>query len=425
MRLVIALFLSWITLSAHALLTVEITKGSPKATPIAVVPFGNTNGLPEDIQQIVSADLDRSGLFQTVAKGEMLSHPTSQKEVFFRDWQRLKVSYVVIGSMSTAPDGRYALHFELYDVLSGRQVFSGNTVGQVSQLRDIAHAVSDAVFEKITGIPGVFSTKMVYVEDLGYAGPGRYRLVYADIDGARERVLQASKLPILSPVWSNRGDKIAYVSFETTRPAIYIMELATGRKTQMTNFPGLNGAPAFSPDDTRLAMCLSKDGNPEIYVMNIATRQLQRLTDHFGIDHEPSFAADGRSVFFTSSRGGSPQVYQVDLASGRPERISFDGEYNARPRVTPDGKSIVMVHRDKGIFHIASQDLKTGDMRILTETLLDESPSVAPNGAMLLYATQQQGKGVLGAVSMDAGVKFTMPSRQGDVREPAWSPFMK
>jgi TolB protein len=424
-RLVIAVFLSWITLSAHALLTVEITKGSAKPTPIAIVPFGNTNGLPEDIQQIVSADLDRSGLFQTIAKGEMLSQPTTQKEVYFRDWQRLKVSYVVIGSMSTSPDGRYALHFELYDVLSSRQVFSGNTVGQASQLRDIAHAVSDAVFEKITGIPGIFSTKMVYVEDLGYAGPGRYRLVFADIDGARERVLQASKLPILSPVWSHRGDKIAYVSFETTRPAIYIMDLATGRKTQMTNFPGLNGAPAFSPDDTRLAMCLSKDGNPEIYVMNIATRQLQRITDHFGIDHEPSFSADGRSVLFTSSRGGSPQIYQVDLASGRPERVTFDGEYNARPRITPDGKSIVMVHRDKGIFHIASQDLKTGDMRILTETLLDESPSVAPNGAMLLYATQQQGKGVLGAVSMDAGVKFTMPSRQGDVREPAWSPFLK
>ncbi|MEY4590890.1 MAG: Tol-Pal system beta propeller repeat protein TolB [Pseudomonadota bacterium] len=425
MRLIIAIFLSWISLSAQALLTVEITKGSAKPTPIAIVPFGNTTGLPEDLQQIVSADLDRSGLFQTVAKTEMLSHPTTQKEVYFRDWQRLKVSYVVIGSMSASPDGRYTLHFELYDVLSGRQVFSGNTVGQVSQLRDIAHAVSDAVFEKITGIPGIFSTKMVYVEDLGYKGPGRYRLVFADIDGARERVLQASKLPILSPVWSHRGDKIAYVSFETTRPAIYIMELASGRKTQMTNFPGLNGAPAFSPDDTRLAMCLSKDGNPEIYVMNIASRQLQRITDHFGIDHEPSFSADGRSVLFTSSRGGSPQIYQVDLASGRPERVTFDGEYNARPRVTPDGKSIVMVHRDKGIFHIASQDLKTGDMRILTETLLDESPSVAPNGAMLLYATQQQGKGVLGAVSMDAGVKFTMPSRQGDVREPAWSPFLK
>lgn len=411
--------------AANAILSIDITKGTSKATPIAIVPFGNASGLPEDLQAIVSADLDRSGLFRTVPKTEMLAFPTSQREISFRDWQRLNIPYLVVGGLSVQADGRYALRYELYDVLSGRQIFNATTIGALPQLRDIAHAVSDAVFEKITGIRGIFSTKMVYVEDLKKAGPGRYRLVYADIDGAREQVLFASKLPIMSPTWSHRGDKIAYVSFETTRPAVYIMDLASRRKQQMTNFQGLNSAPAWSPDDSKLAMALSKDGNPEIYVMDIASKQLQRLTDHFGIDTEPCFTADGRAVVFTSNRGGSPQIYQVGLASGRPERLTFEGEYNARPRVTPDGKSLVMVHRNSGIFHIASQDLKTGDMRILTETLLDESPSVAPNGAMLMYATQQKGLGVLGVVSMDAGVQFTMPSRQGDVREPAWSPFLK
>lgn len=409
---------------AMARLTIEITSGVDNPTPIAVVPFSGSLGLSEDIQDIVSADLVRSGFFRAIPKNDMLSMPKAEAEVFYRDWRMLGASYLVIGQMANL-GGRYQLQFELYDVLSQRKVFQKQVAGTDSQLRDIAHAVSDAVYEAITGIRGAFGTKILYVEDLKRPGADRYRLVYADADGARDRVLFSSSEPLLSPAWSSDLTQIAYVSFETSRPAIFIQELATGKRTQMTNFQGLNGAPAWSPDNKTLALVLSKDGNPEIYTLEIATRKLTRVTNHFAIDTEPNWSADGRSLIFTSNRGGSPQIYQVSLTTGRVERLTFEGDYNARSRLSPDGKTLIMVHRRGGVFHIASQDMKTGNMRILTETWLDESPSVAPNGAMLLYATQHQNKGVLAAVSMDAGVKFRLPSKQGDVREPAWSPFSK
>ena len=212
--------------------------------------------------------------------------------------------------------------------------------------------------------------------------------------------------------------------WKDNKPAIYVQDLATGRRQQMTSFRGFNGAPAWSPDGQRLAMALSKDGNPEIYVMNVLTRQLTRVTNHFAIDHEPSWSADGSAIFFTSDRGGKPQIYQVTLATGQQERVTFDGDYNARGRVSPDGKSLVMLNkRPGGQYHIAAQDIKSGNLRILSETSLDESPSIAPNGAMLMYATRSGGKGVLAAVSLDARVKILQPPKQGDVREPAWSPF--
>lgn len=418
----LSLVLSVMSGKAWAGLTIEITSGVDNPTPIAVVPFANSNGLPEDLQSIISADLMRSGLFRPIPKTDMLAMPKSQSEVFYRDWRMLGASYLVIGQL-TPVAGRYQLTFELYDVLSQRKVFQKQVAGGEPQLRDMAHAVSDAVYEAITGIRGAFSTKIIYVEDLGQPGKGRYRLVYADADGARDRVLFSSSEPLLSPAWSNDMSKVAYVSFETSRPAIFVQELATGKRTQLTNYKGLNGAPSWSPDDRTLAMVLSKDGNPEIYTMDVAAKTLRRVTNHFAIDTEPNWSTDGKSIIFTSNRGGSPQIYQVGLASGRVERLTFQGDYNARPRVSPDGKSLVVVHRHDGVFHIALQDIKSGDMRILTETWLDESPSIAPNGAMLLYATKHQNKGVLAAVSMDAGVKFRLPSKQGDVREPAWSPF--
>ncbi|WP_341806390.1 Tol-Pal system beta propeller repeat protein TolB [Pseudomaricurvus alcaniphilus] len=407
--------------SARAELTIEITQGLDNPTPIAIVPFG-WGGAPlaEDVSAIVEADLRRSGQFRPLPTSDMLSLPRSSGEVFYRDWSILGTEYLLIGNMTAAPAGALKLEFELYDIPSRKPVFKREVTGNASQLRDMAHLVSDAVYEAITNIRGAFSTKIIYVEAFGTE---RFRLMLADADGARERVLLTSKQPIMSPAWSPDGKEVAYVSFETTRPAIFRQVIATAERQQLTNFQGLNGAPAWSPDGKKLAMVLSKDGNPEIYVLEIATGVFTRITRHFAIDTEPNWTSDGKSLVFTSDRGGKPQIYQVALASGRVERLTFEGDYNARARLSPDGKTLVMVHRHRGVFHIATQDLVRGDIRVLTQTTLDESPSIAPNGAMLLYATKYGDKGILAAVSLDAGVKFRLPSRQGDVREPSWSPY--
>lgn len=421
-RIALTLLLTLVAVEAGAGLFIEINRGNDNPAPIAIVPFANAQSLPEDLQAIIAADLERSGFFSSIPKTNMIALPKSQAEVVYRDWRMLGASFLLVGELTNLGNG-YSVRYQLFDVLSQKPIVAATVSGSVSGLRDIAHAISDSVYEKVTGIRGIFGTKMLYVQDLRKPSSSRFRLVYADVDGARPKTLLSSSEPILSPTWSPDGKRIAYVSFETSRPAIYIMDLATGRKTQMTNFKGLNGAPSFSPDGTRLAMVLSKDGSPDIYVLDIATRRLTRVTSDQYIDTEPNWSNDGRSVIFTSNRGGSPQIYQVNIQSGRPERLTFEGDYNARPRVSPDGKSLVMVHRNNGVFHIALQDIASGNMRILTETYLDESPSIAPNGAMLLYATQHNKKGVLGAVSMDAGVKFRLPSTDGDVREPAWAPY--
>lgn len=422
MKFHVILFSFLISFSAPlwAELTIEITQGVNDPTPIAVVPFGG-DAASSELSKIVAADLQRSGLFRPIPRADMLSLPSKEQDIYFRDWRILGASYILIGDVQKSVDG-YVLSYDLFDVISQRRVFRKTTSGNLSSLRDIAHAVSDKVYQEITGIRGAFSTKILYVEDLR-SGPKRYRMVKADADGARPRVLFRSDEPLMSPTWAPNLREVAYVSFETSRPAIFSHNLVTNKREQLTNFKGLNGAPSWSPDGKKMALVLSKDGNPEIYTLDLLTRKFTRVTRHFAIDTEPNWSADGKSIIFTSNRGGSPQIYQVGLANGRVERLTFDGDYNARPRVAPDGKSLVMVHREKGVYHIAWQDIASGDLRILTETWLDESPSIAPNGAMLMYATQHNNKGVLAAVSMDAGVKFRLPSKQGDVREPAWSPF--
>lgn len=410
--------------SALAELSIEITSGVDNPTSIAISPIVMKGGsLPEDISVIVGADLDRSGLFAPMPRPNMLSNPRALSEVYYRDWRIVGMQYLVVGNVLRQSDGRLSVTFSLVDVAGERALFTHVVKGRDSELRDIAHYISDKVFYTITGIKGAFSTRLAYVTAINEGGRQFFRLMVSDADGARERLMLKSKEPIMSPSWSPDAKELAYVSFETGRPAIFRQRLDNAKREQLTNFKGLNGAPAWSPDGKSMSLVLSKDGNPEIYLYRFATKTFTRLTNHFSIDTEPNWVSDGKSLIFTSDRGGAPQIYKLNIASRKVERLTFNGSYNARPRLAADDRTLVMVHRSQGLFHIASQDLVTGDLRILTQTRLDESPTVAPNGAMLMYATKRGNKGVLAAVSIDAGSRFLLPSRRGDVREPAWSPF--
>jgi TolB protein len=409
---------------AWAELRIEVTQGVDDAVRIAAVPFAwrGSGRLPQEVTDVVNSDLTLSGRFYALPVGQMLSLPSEAKDVFFRDWRLLNVEYLVIGYIEPVGEQLH-MHFELYNVFSQSVAVKQTIAGTVEDLRDMAHYVSDVVFKQLTGIEGAFSTRIMYVTSKGTIRNPDYQLNIADADGQRAETILSTQEPILSATWSPDGSQIAYVSFEkNSRPAIYLRDLGTGRVQQLTNYPGLNGAPSFSPDGKELAMVLSKDGNPDIYILNLESRRLRRVTHHYGIDTEPSFTRDGKAIVFTSNRGGKPQIYMVTLADMSIERLTFEGDYNTKATVLPDGNGIIMVHRRDDIFHIAMLDLRRGRLSVLTQTTLDESPSIAPNGSMLIYATQVDGRGILSAVSIDGGVKFNLPSSEGDVREPAWSP---
>jgi TolB protein len=423
--LALKLALLMISLGARAELTIEITQGMDNPTAIAVVPFAwqGPGSAPTDIASVIDGDLNRSGQFLPVSRSDMLGLPSVQSEVYYRDWRAIDTEYLVIGRVSVA--GQMRIEYELFDVLRQTRVHAGVVTGAVSEARMLAHQVSDAIYEKLTGIRGAFATRLLYVSVTRVPGGNDYfRLTLADSDGARPIVLLESREPVMAPTWSPDGRQIAYVSFESSRPAIYRQDLATGQREQLTNFKGLNSSPSWSPDGKTMAMVLSKDGSPDIYLMNLASKRLTRVTRHYAIDTEPAWMPDGKSLLFTSDRGGRPQIYRYNLASGSTERVTFEGTYNARARVAQDGRNVVMVHQQNGAFHIALLDLVSERLHVLTATDLDESPSIAPNGSMVLYATKYAEQGILAAVSVDGGVKFRLPAREGDVREPAWSPYM-
>lgn len=411
--------------SVYAQLEIVIDKGIDDPTPISIVPTGWSGApLGEDVAGIIQADLRRSGRFYPIPRSDMLSSPKTASEVYYQDWRVLKSEYLLVSNLTRTPDGRYNLEFSLHDVFGQRQMIVDAAAAGPNQLRDLAHHVADIVYQAITGIRGVFSTKIAYVEQVGDV----YRLMQSDADGERPVMLFQSRPgePVLSPEWSPDGQSLVYVSFETSRPAIYIQNVATGQRRQMTNFRGLNNSPSWSPDGQKLAITLSRDGDEEIYIQDVATRELTRFTRSPDIDTEANWSCDGKSIIFTSQRSANPQIYQQSLASGRPERLTFVGSYNIGPRISPDGKSFVYIHRDeRGEHHVAYQEIATGDRLILSnESSLDERPTIAPNGAMLMYGTKDRnGKGILAVVSMDAGVKYHLPSRQSDVREPAWQPY--
>jgi len=414
-----------ISMTSHADdLVIEITKGSESAMPIAVVPFGwnGVSALPVDIANVVSTNLARSGYFKTLPESHMLTRPHRPDEVKFVAWQALGQEYLTIGQVEQLGD-LYQVQFHLFNVAKGEQLLAYRMTVKPHQLRRTAHHISDLIFEKLTGIKGVFNTRIAYVTSIG-SNPKQktYKLQVADADGYNPVTIASSHEPLMSPAWSPDGTKIAYVSFERKTSAIFVQTLATGERQSVASFPGINGAPAFSPDGSKLAVALSKDGNPEIYILDLSNRSMTRLTQHYAIDTEPNWSPDGQAIVFTSDRGGKPQLYLVPSSGGEAKRLTFRGDYNSRGVFSPDGRQIAMVHGNRGDFRIAVMDMATRSISVLTEGRLDESPSFAPNGSMVLYAAKKGGQVVLSAVSADGRTSQRLAFHQGEVREPAWSP---
>jgi len=423
----VAVFLSLVLADpAESQLRIEISGGVTQAIPIAIVPFGweSPNEPPENVAGVIAGDLQRSGRFSPLAENDMVSRPTSARAVNFTDWRLLKTDYVVIGELHDDGGDAYTLRFQVFDVFRETQLISYQIPASASTVRAAAHRASDMIFEEITGIPGAFSTRIAYVSVEGETADREYSLFVADADGANPAVVVKSAEPIMSPAWSPDARRLAYVSFEGKRSAIYVQELASGKRKQVSAHPGINGAPSFSPDGRWLALTLSgNDGNLDIHLLNPATNQMRRLTQNPAIDTEPAWSGDGSEIYFTSDRSGGPQVYKVSAAGGgRVERVTFEGTYNARPRVSPDGKSLAVVHNDRGNYRIGLVDLESKNLRILSTGKQDESPSFAPNGTMIIFATRSRGRGVLAAVAVDGNLKQAIASSAGDVREPVWSP---
>jgi TolB protein len=417
---------------AVAELNIQITQGVDNPIPIAIVPFAweGDGVLPEDIAEVVSRDLQQVGEFLPLAPSNMLSLPRQESEVYFRDWRILNQDYLLVGRISRVPGSQLVqVQYELFDVNRELKLAGEILSADVAQLRDIGHEISNVIFAQVTGIPGAFTTQILYIV-AEQAGPGEtlFRLEKSDYDGRRAQVLLESREPIMSPAWSPDGSQVAYVSFETDLPRIYIQTIATGERRQVTNYPNINSSPVWSPDGSKLAMVLSKDGSPDIYVQDLRTNELIRVTDHPAIETEPSWSLDGRSLVFMSDRTGQPQVYQIELGaeSWNVERLTYDCFYCAKGKFLPDGVNLVHVRREtrqSNTYSIAILNVETLRVITLTDTTLDESPSIAPNGSMIIYATKANNRGVLDAVSIDGRVKFRLPSSRGDVREPAWSPF--
>ncbi|MDH3588245.1 MAG: Tol-Pal system beta propeller repeat protein TolB [Gammaproteobacteria bacterium] len=421
-RVILSLTLICCAGPALADLTVIVREGVSDAIPVAIVPFGwaGDSSAPLDIAAVVDADLKRSGRFAPMDRADMIEKPVSGADVDFADWRLLGAEVVAIGSLGLSPDGRFAVDFQLFDVVRGEQLLAYTIPARPDALRAAAHRVSDLVYEALTGERGAFSTRIAYIS----AKDGEYELIVADADGANQQVIVRSNEPLMSPAWSPDSSRLAYVAFENVGTAIYVQELATGQRRRVSARPGVNGAPAWSPDGQRLALALSNSwGNVDIHVIDLDTAKLQRLTEHSGIDTEPAWSVDGETLFFTSDRARTPQIYQIPLAGGTPERVTYEGNYNARPRLSPTQQKIAVVHNDRGSYRIALVDLGSGATQVLTRGRLDESPSFAPNGSMIIYATEDNGLGVLAAVSTDGRIHQQLVSRQGDVREPVWSPF--
>lgn len=417
---IVVLFLWLIGAPVNAALDIEIFGGGATQIPIAIVPFAAEEKLSQSITSVVAADLQRSGLFKLIDPAGLAPHEPIQ--VVYPEWIGRGAGALVIGSTITLPGGQVAVRVALLDVAKQVQLASYNETVPAGQLRAVAHRIADLIYEKLTGDVGVFSTRIAYVVKEGK----KYSLQVADADGFNAQPVIEYTEPIISPAWSPDGTRLAYVSFENKKPVVYVQTLATQSRKAVANFRGSNSAPAWSPDGKKLAVVLSLMGGSQIFLINADGGGMQRLSQSSGIDTEPSFSPDGQSIIFTSDRGGSPQIYRMQItgrASGTAERLTFEGSYNVSPDYSRDGKSFTFIHRNGDRFNVAIQDLATRQVQSLTDSKFDESPSFAPNGRIILYATEVKGRGILSAVTSDGKTRQQLSTQAGDVREPAWGPL--
>jgi TolB protein len=409
-----------LSLSAHAQLSIEVTGAGANRIPVTIADFGGEPGAARAITTVIRGDLERSGMFKLVEQAQ--SPLTEATSIDFNAVRSRGADAIAAGSIGATADGRHEARFRLHDTNKQSQLAGAAFVTSTSLLRAAGHRIADVIYEKLIGEPGIFSTRIAYVVK---AGVGRFELQIADADGQNAQAALISKEPIISPVWSPDGGRLAYVSFENKKPVIYVHSLATGKRTVVANFKGSNSAPAWAPDGRRLAVVLTKNGGSQIFLINADGSGVTRLTTSGSIDTEPQFSPDGQTVFFTSDRGGSPQIYRVSVSGGNTQRVTFEGTYNVTPRLSPDGKSMAFISRRDGGFRLAVMDLASRQTQILTDSQKDESPSFAPNGRMILIATEIGGRGVLSAVSVDGRIKQRLSVAAGDVREPAWGPYQK
>ncbi|MFI4865930.1 MAG: Tol-Pal system beta propeller repeat protein TolB [Steroidobacterales bacterium] len=412
---------------ARAELQILITKGVTDPIPIAIVPFARA--VPADggfdVAAVVQHDLESSGRFRAMQRRDMLTTPSAASGVQAADWKAAGNDYVVVGRVTAASAGELDIDCDLINIQTGARAVSQKFIANASSLRNAAHLVSDFIYSKVLGVRGAFATRIAYVAVQGKPPSQRFQLIVADADGENPKVILDSSQPIMSPAWSPDEQWLAYVSFENRLSGVYVQKVHTGERQLVSARVGVNGAPAYSPDGTHLALTLSgAGGNLDVWLLDLSTQGLTRLTDDPAVDTEPAWSPDGKSVYFTSDRAGGPQIYKVDIAQPkRVERITFGSAYNARPRLSPDGKKIAFVTREGGSYRIAVQDLASGTVSVLSHGGLDESPSFAPNGAVVIYAGRDGEVGTLQTVSVDGLVTQRLKSDQGEVREPVWGPF--